>query len=58
MIEAVGAALGPAEVEYHHSIHAGAEHGYALPDRDIYDKQAADRDWENFFAMLRRQLPV
>lgn len=58
VIEAVGAALGPAEVEYHHSIHAGAEHGYALPDRDIYDKQAADRDWEIFFAMLRRQLPV
>ena len=33
---------------------AGA-HGYALPDRDIYDKVAANRDWEIFFPMLRQQ---
>ena len=31
-------------------------HGYALPDRDIFDKPAANRDWENIFAMFRRQL--
>ena len=30
-------------------------HGYALPDRDIYDKASANRDWEIFFPMLRRQ---
>jgi hypothetical protein len=34
----------------------GAEHGYALPDRDIHDKTAANRDWELIFAMFRRQL--
>jgi carboxymethylenebutenolidase len=37
-------------------VHAGAEHGYALPDRDVFDKQAANRDWERIFAMFRRQL--
>jgi carboxymethylenebutenolidase len=37
-------------------VHRGAEHGYALPDRDIFDQQAANRDWENIFAMFRRQL--
>ena len=31
-------------------------HGYALPDRDIFDKPAANRDWENIFAMFKRQL--
>ena len=43
-------------VRYRAVVHAGAEHGYALPDRDVYDKQAANRDWEIFFAMLRRVL--
>jgi hypothetical protein len=27
-----------------------------LPDRDVYDRQAANRDWEYIFAMFRRQL--
>jgi carboxymethylenebutenolidase len=43
-------------IHYCHVVHAGAEHGYALPDRDVYDKQAGNRDWENIFAMLRRML--
>ena len=44
------------DVRYRHIVHAGTEHGYALPDRDIFDKPAANRDWENIFAMFRRQL--
>jgi carboxymethylenebutenolidase len=43
-------------VSYDHLVHAGAEHGYALPDRDIFDKLSANRDWERIFAMFRRQL--
>ena len=43
-------------VRYRANVHAGTEHGYALPDRDIFDKPAANRDWENIFAMFRRQL--
>jgi carboxymethylenebutenolidase len=39
-----------------HVVHRGADHGYALPDRDVFDKQAANRDWEHIFAMFRRQL--
>ena len=35
---------------------ASAEHGYALPERDIHDKMAANRDWELIFAMFRRQI--
>jgi len=46
-----------ANVEYRYELHRGAEHGYALPDRDIYDKQATNRDWELIFAMFHRQIP-
>jgi carboxymethylenebutenolidase len=43
-------------VKYRGLVHPGTEHGYALPDRDIFNKPAANRDWENIFAMFRRQL--
>lgn len=45
-----------ANVKYHPMLHQAAEHGYALPNRDIYAKQAANRDWEMIFAMFSRQL--
>lgn len=44
------------DIRYRANIHVGADHGYALPDRDVFDKPAANRDWENIFAMYRRQL--
>ncbi|MCC6531458.1 MAG: dienelactone hydrolase family protein [Burkholderiales bacterium] len=56
-VAAIEQTLNGAAVRYSWRLHAGAEHGYALPDRDIYDKQAANRDWESIFAMFRRQLP-
>jgi carboxymethylenebutenolidase len=42
------------DVRYSQLLHQGAIHGYALPNRDIHDKHAANRDWENIFAMFRR----
>jgi carboxymethylenebutenolidase len=45
-----------ANIRFRANTHAGADHGYALPDRDVFDKAAANRDWENIFAMFRRQL--
>jgi carboxymethylenebutenolidase len=42
------------EDRYHPMLHAGALNDYALPDRNVYDKHAANRDWENIFAMFRR----
>lgn len=44
-------------VRYYYEIHPGTVHGYALPDRDIYHKPAANRDWEIIFGMFRRQIP-
>ena len=46
------------DVSYRAVLHKSAIHGYALPDRDIHDKQATNRDWENIFAMFRRVLPA
>jgi carboxymethylenebutenolidase len=57
MIEQLGKLLEPCPVRYTHAIHKGAVHGYALPDRDIFDKHAAERDWELIFAMFHRQIP-
>ena len=48
--------LAPCVVKYRSEMHMGAEHGYALPDRDIFDAPAAARDWELIFAMWQRQL--
>jgi carboxymethylenebutenolidase len=45
-----------AGVRYRAIVHPGTEHGYSLPDRDIFDKAAANRDWEYIFAMFKRQL--
>jgi len=43
-------------VRFKTQVHAGARHGYALPDRDVHDHAATETDWANIFAMFRRQL--
>jgi carboxymethylenebutenolidase len=43
-------------VTYSFSVHPGTVHGYSLPDRDVYDKAATERDWESILAMFARQL--
>jgi len=53
---ALAEALAGCPVDYRPVLHPGAEHGYALPDRDIHDKHAANRDWELIFSMFRRRL--
>ena len=57
MIDELAQLLKICPVRYRYAIHPGTEHGYSLPDRDIYDKQATARDWEQIFAMFHRQIP-
>ena len=57
MVRQLDELLKPCPVRYGFEVHKGAEHGYALPDRDIFDKKAAERDWELIFAMFHRQIP-
>lgn len=57
LIAELGELLAPCAIDYSHFVHKGANHGYALPDRDIFDKQAYNRDWERILAMFQRQIP-
>ena len=57
MVKELEELLRPCPVDYRYAIHAGAQHGYALPNRDIFDPHGAARDWERIFAMFHRQIP-
>jgi carboxymethylenebutenolidase len=37
-------------------IYPGVHHGYAFPQRSVYDKPAAERHWERLLALYRRRL--
>ncbi len=37
-------------------IHPGVHHGFAFPQRKIYDQPAAERHWERLIALYRRRL--
>ena len=43
-------------LKYRSVTYAGARHGYAIPDRDVYDQAAAGKDWTEIFAMFSRAL--
>jgi carboxymethylenebutenolidase len=56
MIATVRETLTRSEVEGRIEVHSGIDHGYSLPDRDIYDREASERDWASILAMLHRRL--
>ena len=58
VVKTLADTLAGAAVNYRYEIHRAAHHGYALPDRDVHDKQAANRDWEIIFEMFNRQIPA
>jgi len=37
-------------------VYPGVHHGYAFPQRKIYDRDAAERHWERLIALYRRRL--
>ena len=54
--KALDEAFAGSPARYRQSLHRDAIHGYALPNRDIFDRRAFDHDWENIFAMFHRVL--
>jgi carboxymethylenebutenolidase len=40
------------------AVHYGAQHGYALPERDVHDADATKRDWAQIHVMLARSSPT
>jgi len=49
--------LRQGKVMHRYEVHKGASHGYPFPERDVFDKQAFNRDWELIFGMFHRQIP-
>ena len=37
-------------------LYAGVEHGFAFPQRAVYDKSAAEQHWERVLSLFRRRL--
>ena len=37
-------------------LYTGAHHGFAFPERPVYDKVASERHWERLFSLFRRRL--
>src|SRR5262245_2046654 len=53
-ISDLAAAMKSSAAQYGYEVHAGTEHGYSLPNRDIYSESAAGRDWDRILAMFHR----
>jgi carboxymethylenebutenolidase len=49
---ALAARAAPTEVE----VYPGVHHGFAFPQRAVYDKASAERHWERLFSLFRRNL--
>lgn len=57
VVQAMAAALdGRGGLEYRWQVHAGAEHGYAVPDRDVHDARAAAADSQQILRMFHHWL--
>jgi carboxymethylenebutenolidase len=55
-VEALDAALKTGEVNAEVELYPGTQHGFAFPQRAVYDKAAAERHWERLIALYRRNL--
>jgi carboxymethylenebutenolidase len=58
VLKVLNETLQGGKLRYFYELHRGIDHGYSLPDRDVFNKAAANRDWELIFAMFRRQMPM
>lgn len=56
MVEALDASLKQSSANAEVELYMGAHHGFAFPQRAVYDKAAAERHWERLFALFRRNL--
>lgn len=56
MVEALDHAVKAEGIRAEVELYPGVEHGFAFPQRAVYDKAAAERHWERLFALFRRRL--
>jgi carboxymethylenebutenolidase len=53
---ALAVCLGASPVEHRLVVHPGVRHPYAFPDRAVYDRAAAEADWDHIFALFAKRL--
>jgi len=56
MLPPLRAALESAGATAEVELYPGVEHGFAFPQRAVYDRDAAERHWERLFSLFRRRL--
>ena len=56
MVEALDQTLKAKNLNGEVELYPGVHHGFAFPQRAVYDKPAAERHWERLFALWRRTL--
>src|SRR5216684_2942904 len=56
MVEALRARFREAGSSGEIELYPGVHHGFAFPERRVYDKPAAERHWERLIALYRRRL--
>jgi carboxymethylenebutenolidase len=55
-VEALDQAVKAGNLNAEVELYPGVEHGFAFPQRAVYDKTAAERHWERLFALWGRNL--
>ena len=56
MVEELKGFFGRSGAKGELELHMGVSHGFAFPQRKVYDKPAAERHWERLIALYRRHL--
>ena len=56
MVEQLDNYLNQHHNNYRIEWYPGTHHGFAFPQRAVYEKQAAERHWERLFALFKRNL--
>ena len=56
MAERFEAALGAADVKHKSELYEGKAHGWMKPDMPVFDAEAAERGWNELFALYARTL--
>ena len=56
MVETLDQSLKARNLNAEVELYAGVHHGFAFPQRPVYDKPAAERHWERLFALWKRNL--
>jgi carboxymethylenebutenolidase len=55
-VDALAAMLAASPVKHRIMVHPGVRHGYAFPERPVYDATAATRDWAELRSLFERTL--